>query len=315
MSKVAIQGAVTGTGTFTLEAPATNTDRTLVLPDTSATLITDSAGVLNIGSGQIYKDASGNVGIGTSSPDGMLHVVGRVRTAADFVVSGAGLLRNDENSLSMEGGSGLKFRTGATLAERMRITSEGNVGIGTTTSATRLGVLSSFTNSTRVVQIASVGNTSGNQCLGIELGANTNNTSSYLLVANAAGADRLFIYGNGNVVNTNNSYGALSDVKLKENITDATPKLEKLNQVRVVNYNLIGETQKQLGVIAQELEQIFPGMIDESPDLDKKGNDLGTTTKSVKYSVFVPMLIKAIQELKAELDTVKAELAELKGAQ
>ena len=112
---------------------------------------------------------------------------------------------------------------------------------------------------------------------------------------------------NGNVTNTNNSYGAISDIKLKENIVDATPKLEKLCQVRVVNYNFKeGQTHKQLGVIAQELEQVFPSMVEETLDTDIDGNDLGTTTKSVKYSVFVPMLIKAIQELKAEFDAYKA---------
>ena len=77
-------------------------------------------------------------------------------------------------------------------------------------------------------------------------------------------------------------------------------------QVRIRNYNLIGNTTKQIGVVAQELETVFPGMIDETPDRDAEGNDLGTTTKSVKYSVFVPMLIKAIQELKAEFDAYKA---------
>ena len=75
----------------------------------------------------------------------------------------------------------------------------------------------------------------------------------------------------------------------------------------MVNYNLKeGQTQKQLGVIAQELETVFPSMIEETPDRDVEGNDLGTTTKSVKYSVFVPMLIKAVQELKAEFDAYKA---------
>jgi hypothetical protein len=78
MSKVAIKGATTGTGTFTIESPATNTDRTLVLPDVSATLITNSAGILNIGSGQFYKDASGNVGVGTTTPTERLTVVGNI---------------------------------------------------------------------------------------------------------------------------------------------------------------------------------------------------------------------------------------------
>jgi trimeric autotransporter adhesin len=66
--------------------------------------------------------------------------------------------------------------------------------------------------------------------------------------------------------------------------------------------------QSKLVLIAQELETVFPAMVDETPDCDAEGNDLGTTTKSVKYSVFVPMLIKAIQELKAENDALKARL-------
>ena len=86
-------------------------------------------------------------------------------------------------------------------------------------------------------------------------------------------------------------------------------------QVRVRNYNLKSDpTHKQLGVIAQELEQVFPGMVEESPDRDADGNDLGTTTKQVKYSVFVPMLIKAIQEQQSIIESLKADVAALKGA-
>lgn len=129
----------------------------------------------------------------------------------------------------------------------------------------------------------------------------------------AGGTTTWQAFGNGNSSNLNNSWGGISDAKLKENIVDATPKLEKLQQVRVVNYNLIGGTQKQIGVIAQELEQVFPGMVDETPDLDAEGNDLGTTTKSVKYSVFVPMLIKAIQEQQAIITALTARVAALEG--
>ncbi|MDP3650909.1 MAG: tail fiber domain-containing protein [Rhodoferax sp.] len=78
---------------------------------------------------------------------------------------------------------------------------------------------------------------------------------------------RFVVQGNGNVVNINNSYGAISDIKLKENITDATPKLAKLLKVRIVNYNIKTDpTHKQIGVIAQELEEISPGLIEETPD-------------------------------------------------
>jgi hypothetical protein len=162
-------------------------------------------------------------------------------------------------------------------------------------------------------------NASGDAGLISVFGANANNTSSYHFIAATGGADKCYIYGNGNIQNVNNSYGALSDIKLKENIVDATPKLANLMQVKIRNYNLIGDATKQIGVVAQELEEVFPAMIEETPDRDEEGNNLGTTTKGVKYSVFVPMLIKSIQELKAIVDTQAAlisgqatEIAELK---
>jgi hypothetical protein len=177
--------------------------------------------------------------------------------------------------------------------ERARITTGGSLFVGTTSGSGKF-------------VCANTNNTSGDFNIVGTLGANCNNTSSYHLLVATGGSDKLYIYGNGNVVNTNNSYGSLSDSKLKENIVDASPKLADLMQVQVRNYNLIGETTKQLGVVAQELETVFPAMVDVSPDRDGDGNDLGTTTKSVKYSVFVPMLIKALQELKAEFDAYKA---------
>jgi hypothetical protein len=134
-------------------------------------------------------------------------------------------------------------------------------------------------------------------------------TSCRLIEGYAGSASLQFrVYNNGNVQNSNNSYGSLSDIKLKENIVDATPKLADLMNVKIRNYNLKNDESKlkQIGVIAQELETVFPSLIDESKDTDKEGNDLGTITKSVKYSVFVPILVKAIQELKAEFDAYKA---------
>jgi hypothetical protein len=110
--------------------------------------------------------------------------------------------------------------------------------------------------------------------------------------------NNILIFGNGNVQNANNSYGAISDVTLKENIVDATPKLDDLSKVQIRHFNLKSDEAKtkQIGVIAQELETIFPAMI----ETDENG------IKGVKYSIFVPMLIKAIQELKTEIDTLKA---------
>lgn len=120
------------------------------------------------------------------------------------------------------------------------------------------------------------------------------------------------VLGNGNAQNTNNSYGAVSDIKLKENIVDTTPKLSDLMKVRIVNYNFKTDpTKKQLGVIAQEIETVFPGIVDTVQDRDEEGNFLDTTTKSVKYSVLVPMLVKAMQEQQEQITVLAKQVSNL----
>jgi len=282
-------------------------------------------------------DSSGNFGIGTSSPASRLNVsTGEVTLVTYTSTRGSGsyntyamgtsgtilgyighapqlVLGSSDNQFAIRAETSLLFATGG-ANERARIDSNGNLLIGATglINNERLTVVKANTGGVGIAFFGNNNNASGDQVIRTSLGSNAIDTSSYHFVAaQAGGSDRLYIYGNGNVVNVNNSYGALSDIKLKENVTDATPKLEKLNQVRVVNYNRIGENQKQIGVIAQELEQIFPSMIDETPDRDAEGNDLGTTTKSVKYSVFVPMLIKAMQEMKSIIDDQAARIAVL----
>jgi hypothetical protein len=165
---------------------------------------------------------------------------------------------------------------------------------------------------TNFYQIALFNNTnniSGNGTIQSSLGSNNSNTNSYHFIGNTNGTDRVYLYGNGNIVNANNSYGTLSDVKLKENIVDATPKLDKILQLQVRNFNLKSEPDlKQIGFIAQEFEKVFPSMVDETQDRAENGSMLDTYTKSIKTSVLVPILVKAIQELKAEVDSLKAQL-------
>jgi hypothetical protein len=265
------------------------------------------------------QGSDGNVGIGV------------VPTA----VSGFGA----NKLLEMGGASApaLIFRPSGSTSEHTVLGAGDGLVIGATGAATAsnnaIRFFTSNTNSsntpTERVRIDSIGTSNffANNPIFAATSAGANSTSANAIFigyhsatsTTALGTSSIVITSNGNIFNTNGSYGSLSDAKLKENVVDATPKLDKLNQVRVVSYNLKGElgheTHKQLGVIAQELEQIFPGMVEESPDRDAEGNDLGTVTKSVKYSVFVPMLIKAIQEQQAIITALTARVEALEGAQ
>jgi hypothetical protein len=123
------------------------------------------------------------------------------------------------------------------------------------------------------------------------------------------GTNSFYVWSNGNVVNTNNSYGAISDVKLKENILDANSQWDDLKGLRVVNYNFKeGQTHTQIGLVAQEAELVSPGLVSESPDRDEEGNDLGTVTKSINYSVLYMKAVKALQEAMERIETLEARL-------
>jgi hypothetical protein len=103
------------------------------------------------------------------------------------------------------------------------------------------------------------------------------------------GSTDIKILGNGNVQNTNNSYGAISDVKLKENIIDATSQWDDIKNLTVRKYSLKSDSldaPNMLGVIAQEVEAAgMAGLVYETPDRDMEGNDLETVTKAVNYSI------------------------------
>ena len=119
---------------------------------------------------------------------------------------------------------------------------------------------------------------------------------------------------NGNVENTNNSYTGISDIKLKENIVDANSQWEDLKALQVRNYNLKeGQTHTQIGLIAQEVELVSPGLVTESPDRDEDGNDLGTVTKSVNYSVLYMKAVKALQEAMERIEVLEAKVNALEG--
>jgi hypothetical protein len=123
------------------------------------------------------------------------------------------------------------------------------------------------------------------------------------------------VFSNGNVVNTNSSYGALSDIKLKENIVDAGSQWADLKALRIRKYNLKeGQTHTQIGLIAQEAELVSPGLVYETPDRDEEGNDTGEITKVVQYSILYMKAVKALQEAMDRIEALEAKVAALEAS-
>jgi len=263
-------------------------------------------------------DASGNLGVGTTSPTSRLHIAGDFASnKSDITLQNTGSSgRTWRIGDGVGGYSGsLVFFDATASAARMLLDSSGNLLVGQTaqTNLERFGVTQSGNG--QVIYGYATDSSAYTQSVALLRGARntTNATWSFLRCYN--NADKLYIYDSGNVVNVNNSYGTLSDIKIKENITDATPKLADVMRLQVRNFNLKSDPDhKQIGFVAQELEQVFPSMVDESPDRDEEGNDLGTTTKSIKTSVLVPILVKAIQEQQSIIQSLTDRISALEGA-
>ena len=138
-------------------------------------------------------------------------------------------------------------------------------------------------------------------------------TGFNLLTAANLGGTCMNVLGNGNIQNTNNSYGAISDIKLKQDITDVSSQWDDLKAIRLRKYRfkIDANGPKQLGVIAQELEQVSPGLVEEIPDRDSNGELTGEFTKTVKYSVLMMKAIGALQEAQNRIETLESRLAAL----
>ena len=133
------------------------------------------------------------------------------------------------------------------------------------------------------------------------------------------------VYTNGNVKNTNNSYSQLSDERLKENIINAPSQWDDIKSLQIRKYNFRDgngyETHTQIGLVAQEVQTVCPGLVQETPVredatpiLDAEGNEL-EATKSVLTSVLYMKAIKALQEAQTRIETLETKVAALEAAE
>jgi hypothetical protein len=202
-----------------------------------------------------------------------------------------------------------------TTTERMRIDASGNLLVGSTTASAKLFVEKAESGNSFGARNTSASNIGTVGFFGADRNT-TNGTFHYIDCYNYGSSTYRFrVADSGNATNTNNSYGALSDVKLKENIIDSGSQWDDIKALRVRKYSLKSDSldaPNKLGVIAQELESVgMAGLVSESEDRDEEGNNLGTVTKTVAYSVLYMKAVKALQEAMERIETLEAKVAAL----
>ncbi len=322
-----INGTDTGSGGLITTGDSSD-ELQLQTAETARVTLTNTAVVVNEGGNDVdfrvegdtdanllFVDASADkVGIGTSSPssEGKITVGSTTVTDKNGIVLNRGVVGsvsttqvgifNENNgigsgeSLTLRAPSGYKFQNYDGTTEFARIDSSGNLLVGTTSSP-------NYSSKLRV-----------------QGGIETQGANQFNIVGTSAtpfewvlrvGSAMDFYVNDATVVATLSSAGVwtdASDARYKENIEDSEYGLAEVMQLTPRTYNIIGDTKKQVGFIAQEVIDVIPEVVDSVTN-----SVTNEDRYTLSYGQMTAVLTKAIQELKAELDTVKAELATLKG--
>ena len=277
------------------------------------------------GSDRITIDPNGRVGVNIQAPQYTLDVNGTFH--CNFLYANGGSLsglynfgQNDNNALTWGPNTNSKivdngdlriatddsmhFYTGCnnnTYGTEYLTIANGCVGVNRPSPVYQLDIVGSF----RTVQGASYVQFNGGYCQFYRADGNAGDgLVDYYSDVGGASTNIARLSCNGNWNTKTGSYNTLSDRRKKKNICDARRYLDSLCKLRVRKYSWQDSDDAenkptQLGFVAQEIEEIMPGLIDtiKVDDIDD--------FKCVKSSILVPMLVSAVQELQQRLQAVE----------
>jgi hypothetical protein len=312
MSKIALTPSATGTGVFTISSPATNTNRTLTLPDITGTLVS--------------TNASGNVGIGTSSPAVALDVNGATNTQLRLTASdslGASIINFGDQANAAQGriiyshiNDSFSFKTN-NVNDRLVINSSGAVLVGTTSS--------SYGGRIRIGNDGTATQASLN-CINT-LGSGTMRQIDFFTGSNTG---RI---GSIESTTSTTSFNTSSDYRLKTDAQPMTGASDRVLALKPVNFAWIVDGSRVDGFLAHEAQKIVPECVTGTKDamrdeeyevtaavLDADGMVvteavMGTRSvpdyQGIDQSKLVPLLTAALQEALTEISALKVRVAAL----
>ena len=277
-------------------------------------------------------DSSGNVGIGTSSPAVKLDVEGS-GTGDTNVLS----LSNFETDDSGDETVNIKFRLTRSYSTPEVLNDAAFIKVGKETSWTDTAQRKSFmsfwtrngaTEPTERMRIDASGNVNVGSSSTIQSNENTNTGVSILpagsflsardsVFANVyvvkhtgfAGEMVRFVVGGNDVgsidtTTTSTSYNTSSDYRLKENVVEMTGALDRVDALKPSRFNFIADPETTVdGFLAHEVAEVVPEAISGQKDeVDAEGNPI---YQGIDQSKLVPLLVGAIQELKARIEILE----------
>ena len=216
------------------------------------------------------------------------------------------------------------------------------VVVGTSNDMSALFAVNQEQTDHRSLQVEANTSSFASDVMDIGCTRNTNDTSYRFLTMQRRGFIQVFrVTDAGDVDNINNSYGALSDQRLKTDITDSGSQWDDIKAIKVKKFKMGfgGDETTKLGVIAQDVEDagmnglvkqrdaneyeikynpVFGSLYEDGDDIPE-GKKVGEIkenkekVKEVKYSILYMKAIKALQEAMTRIETLEAEVTALKG--